>query len=177
MPSGAAHNVVLLNEGFFRVFGIGQLLDSPTRRCACSHSAGRRRDRLHRQLHRTPHRHRPAVHVGLLPDHRSAAQQPRHGARDRSAHLNAATGLKLTLADCKVVFTRFFEFISFERTADHLLDKRYPLQLDNVYAPQIEAAKKGGIYRAGDHVTPEDIFVGTRLYRILTELKRRYEDL
>jgi ABC-type nitrate/sulfonate/bicarbonate transport system substrate-binding protein len=28
MPSGAAQNVVLMNEGFFRVFGIGQLLDN-----------------------------------------------------------------------------------------------------------------------------------------------------
>jgi hypothetical protein len=92
-------------------------------------------------------------------------------------HLNAATGLPLTLRDCKVVFSRFYDFISFEKAADHLLNRRYSLQLDNVYVPQIEAAKKGGIYKPGDNVTPEDIFVGTRLYRILTDLKKRYEDL
>jgi hypothetical protein len=92
-------------------------------------------------------------------------------------HLNASTGLKLTLDDSKVVFKRFYDLISFEQTADHLLNRRYPLQLDNVYVPQIEAAKKGGVYKAGESVTPEDIFVGTRLYRILTDLKRRYDDL
>ena len=76
-----------------------------------------------------------------------------------------------------MVFGRFYEFMSFEQTADHLLNRRYPLQLDNVYLPQIEAAKKGGIYKPTDDVTPEDIFVGTRFYHILTDLKRRYERL
>jgi energy-coupling factor transporter ATP-binding protein EcfA2 len=46
-----------------------------------------------------------------------------------------------------------------------------------VYVPQIEAAKRGGIYRSGVKVTPEDIFVGTRLYEILADLKTRYERL
>jgi hypothetical protein len=58
-----------------------------------------------------------------------------------------------------------------------LLNRRYPLQLDNVYTAQIEAAEKGGIYEPTEDVTPEDIFVGTRLYRILTDLKGRYERL
>ena len=43
--------------------------------------------------------------------------------------------------------------------------------------PQIEAAKRGGIYRPGVKVTPEDIFVGTRLYEILAYLKARYDRL
>ena len=72
-----------------------------------------------------------------------------------------------------MVFGRFYEFISFEQTSDRLLDRRYPLQLDNVYMPQIEAARKGGIYKSTDDVTPEDIFVGTRLYHILNDLKQR----
>ena len=49
-------------------------------------------------------------------------------------HLNAATGLRLTLQDCKVVFSRFYDFISYEQNGDDLLNRRNPLQLDNVYA-------------------------------------------
>jgi ABC-type nitrate/sulfonate/bicarbonate transport system substrate-binding protein len=178
MPGGAAQNVVLLNEGFFRVFGIGQLLANlapgDPRAVTALGDAGlvatgayvaRNTDTILRFMsvyYRIIDRLRsdPATTLGIV-----------------LPHLNAATGLKLTLSDCKIVFSRFYEFISFERTADRLLNKSHPLQLDNVYGPQIEAAKKGGIYRADETVTPEDIFVGTRLYRILTDLKRRYEDL
>jgi ABC-type nitrate/sulfonate/bicarbonate transport system substrate-binding protein len=178
MPSGAAQNVVLLNEGFFRVFGIRQLLDNlppgDPRAVTALGDAGlvstdgyiaRHTDTLLRFM---------SVYYRIIDLLRSDPRTVLAGVLPR---LNASTGLKLTLTDCKVIFTRFFEFISFEQTAQRLLDKRNPLQIDNVYTPQIEAAKKGGIYPAAADVRTEDIFVGTRLYRILTDLKRRYEAL
>jgi ABC-type nitrate/sulfonate/bicarbonate transport system substrate-binding protein len=178
MPSGAAQNVVLMNEGFFRVFGIGQLLENlplgdPRAVTALGHAGIVGTDEYIKTNTETVLRFM-SVYYRIIdqvlgdPDTALAIVLP---------HLNAATGLDLTLRDGKVVFSRFYEFICFERTADHLLNRRYPLQLDNVYTAQIEAAEKGGIYEPTEDVTPEDIFVGTRLYRILTDLKGRYERL
>jgi ABC-type nitrate/sulfonate/bicarbonate transport system substrate-binding protein len=178
LPAGAAQSVVLLNEGFFRVFGIGQLLDNvrpgdPRAVTSLGHAGIVSTDKYIARHTETLLRFmsvywRIIDEIRTDPDTALAIVLPR---------LNAATGLRLTLRDCKVAFSRFYDFITFEQTGDVLLDTRNPLQLDNVYAPQIEAAKKGGIYKPGDNVTPEDIFVGTRLYRILRDLKRRYEDL
>jgi ABC-type nitrate/sulfonate/bicarbonate transport system substrate-binding protein len=178
MVSGAAQSVVLMNDGFFRVFGIAQLLENlppgdPRAVTSIGHAGivgtdshiARNTETLLRFI---------SVYYRIIDQLRS---DPDTALAIVLPHLNAATGLPLTLRDCKVVFSRFYDFISFEKAADHLLNRRYSLQLDNVYVPQIEAAKKGGIYKPGDNVTPEDIFVGTRLYRILTDLKKRYEDL
>jgi ABC-type nitrate/sulfonate/bicarbonate transport system substrate-binding protein len=178
LPSGAAQNVVLLDEGFFRVFGIGQLLDhlppGDPRAVTALGDAGIVSTDSYIAGHTDTLLRFMSVYYRIIDQLRG---DPGTVLAIVLPHLNASTGLKLTLADCKVVFTRFFEFISFEQTAARLFDRRHPLQLDNVYTPQIEAAKKGGIYRGTADVKPEDIFVGTRLYRILTDLKRRYEDL
>ena len=175
MPGGAAQSVVLMNDGFFRVFGVGQLLENlrpgDPRAVTSLGDAGivGTADYIAANtetvLRFMSVYYRIIDHVLKDPDTSLAIVLP---------HLNASTGLKLTLDDAKVVFKRFYQLISFEQTADHLLNRRFPLQLDNVYVPQIEAAKKGGIYKAGEDVTPEDMFVGTRLYRILTALKERY---
>ena len=178
MPSGAAQNVVLMKDGFFRVFGIGQLLEilppgDPRAVTALGDAGIVATDEYLQDNTETVLRFM-SVYYRIIDQLRS---DPDTALAIVLPHLNAATGLRLTLRDGKVVFGRFYEFISFEQTADRLLNRRYPLQLDNVYMPQIEAAKKGGIYKPTDDVTPEDIFVGTRLYHILTDLKRRYERL
>ena len=176
--SGAAQNVVLMDEGFFRVFGIGPLLDNlrpgdPRAVSSIGHAGVVSTDRYIARNTETLLRFM-SVYWRIIDQLRS---DPDTALAIELPHLNAATRLNLTLRDCKVVFSRFYEFISFEQTADDLLNRRNPLEIDNVYTTQIEAAKKGGIYKPTDHVTPEDIFVGTRLYRILQDLKRRYEHL
>jgi ABC-type nitrate/sulfonate/bicarbonate transport system substrate-binding protein len=178
MPGGAAQNVVLINEGFFRVFGIGQLLDHlPPADPRAVTALGDQGivgtseyidGNAETILRFMSVYYRIMDQVDRDPDTALAILLP---------HLNAAAGVDLTLGDCKVVFARFYRLISFEGSVDHLLNRRFPLQLDNVYVPQIEAAKKGGIIPAHDNVTPEDIFVGGGFYRILTDLKKRYEDL
>ena len=178
MPGGAAQNVVLINEGFFRVFGIGQLLRNlppgdPRAVTALGDQgvvgpAPYIKSNTETVLRFMSVFYRIIDQVHRDPDTALAIVRP---------HLNAASGLNLTLQDCKVVFNQFYEFISFEQTEEHLLNRRFPLQLDNVYTPQIEAAKRGGIYRPGVKVRPEDIFVGTGLYEILADLKGRYERL
>lgn len=178
MPGGAAQNVVLMDEGFFRVFGIGQLLHNlrpgdPRAVTALGDAGIVGTDRYITANTETILRFM-SVYYRIIDELRS---DPDTALAIVLPHLNASTGLRLTLRDSKVVFSSFYDFISFEQTADHLLNRRYPLQLDNVYTPQIEAAKKGGIYKPTDHVTPEDIFVGTRLYQILRDLKKRYDHL
>jgi ABC-type nitrate/sulfonate/bicarbonate transport system substrate-binding protein len=178
MVSGAAQSVELIDEGFFRVFGIGQLLDNlrpgdPRAVTSLGHAGIVSTDTYIARHTETLLRFM-SVYYRIIDQLRS---DPDTALAIVLPHLNAATGLALSLRDCKVVFSRFYDFISFEQTADHLLNRRYPTQLDNVYAPQIDAARAGGIYRPTDHVTPEDIFVGTRLYRILSDLRKRYEEL
>lgn len=178
MPGGAAQNVVLINEGFFRVFGIGELLENlPPGDPRAVTSLGDQgivgttayiRANTETVLRFMSVFYRIIDQMHRDPDTALAIVRP---------HLNAASGLSLTLQDCKVVFSQFYKFISFEQTAQHLLNRRFALQLDNVYVPQIKAAKQGGIYGAGVKVTPEDIFVGTRLYKILADLKTRYDRL
>jgi ABC-type nitrate/sulfonate/bicarbonate transport system substrate-binding protein len=178
MPGGAAQNVVLINEGFFRIFGIGQLLDNlPPADPRAVTALGDQgivgtteyiKGNAETILRFMSVYYRIIDQVDRDPDTALAILLP---------HLNAAAGVDLTLSDCKVVFARFYQLISFEASADHLLHRHSSLQLDNVYVPQIMAAKKGGIIPAHDRVTPEDIFVGSSFYRILTDLKKRYEGL
>jgi ABC-type nitrate/sulfonate/bicarbonate transport system substrate-binding protein len=178
LPAGAAQNVVLLNEGFFRVFGIGQLLDNlrpgdPRAVTSLGHAGIVSTDKYIARNTETLLRFM-SVYWRIIDQLRT---HPDAAIAMVLPHLNAATGLKLTLRDGELAFSGFYDFISFEETGDHLLNRRYPLQVDNVYTPQIEAAKKGGIYKPGDDVTPEDIFIGARLYGIMRDLKKRYEDL
>ena len=176
LPGGAAQNVVLLKEGFSRVFGTRQLLKNLP--LGDPRAVGSVSDGGLVALTEYVNTNTETVLRFMSVFYRIIDQL--HADPDSSLaivlpHLNAATGLTLTLRDCKVLFSQFYEFFSFEQTADHLLNRHFPLQLDNVYVPQIEAAKKGGIYAGDRTVTPEDIFVGKRLYEILVELKRRYE--
>jgi ABC-type nitrate/sulfonate/bicarbonate transport system substrate-binding protein len=178
MPGGAAQNVVLMNEGFFRVFGIGQLLHNlppgdPRAVTALGDQGTVATAAYIRANAETVLRFMSVFYRIIDEIHRD----PGTALSIVLPHLNAASGLSLTLQDCEVVFSEFYEFISFEQSAEHLLDRRFPLQLDNVYIPQIEAAQRGGIYHSGIKVTPSDIFVGTRLYEILADLKSRYERL
>jgi ABC-type nitrate/sulfonate/bicarbonate transport system substrate-binding protein len=178
MVSGAAQSVVLIDEGFFRVFGIGQLLRNlrpgdPRAVTSIGHAGIVSTDKYIARNTETLLRFL-SVYWRIIDQLRT---DPNTALTLLLPRLNAATGLRLTLSDGKVVFSSFYDFLSFEETANQLLNRRYPLQLDNVYTPQIEAAKKGGIYKPTDQVTPEDIFAGTRLYRILRDLKKRYEDL
>jgi ABC-type nitrate/sulfonate/bicarbonate transport system substrate-binding protein len=178
MPSGAAQNVVLLNEGFVRVFGIKQLLANlppgDPRAVTALGDAGivgtedYLKANIETLLRFMSVYYRIIDQVQREPDTALAIVLP---------HLTAATGLSLTLRDCKLIFSRFYRFISFEQTAGRLFNKRDPLQLDNVYVPQIQAARRGGIYSANEHATPEDIFVGARFYRILRDLRRRYAEV
>jgi ABC-type nitrate/sulfonate/bicarbonate transport system substrate-binding protein len=178
MPGGAAQNVVLINEGFFRVLGIGQLLDNlpagdPRAVTALGDqgivgSAEYITGNAETILRFMSVYYRIIDQIDRDPDTALAILLP---------HLNAAAGVELTLADCKLVFARFYQLVSFEASADHLLNRHFPLQVDNVYLPQIEAAKKAGVIPASANVTPEDMFVGSGLYRILIDLKKRYDDL
>jgi ABC-type nitrate/sulfonate/bicarbonate transport system substrate-binding protein len=176
MPGGAAQNVVLINEGFFRVFGIGQLLQNlppgDPRAVTALGDQGTVATAAYIRANAETVLRFMSVFYRIIDQ---MQRDPDTALSIVLPYLNAASGLNLTLQECKVVFSEFYEFISFEQTAEHLLDRRFPLQLDNVYVPQIDAAKRGGIYRSGIKVIPEDIFVGTRLYEILTKLKKRYE--
>lgn len=178
MPGGAAQNVVLINEGFFRVFGIGQLLQNlppgDPRVATALGDQGTAATAAYIRAHTETVLRFMSVFYRIIDQmHRD----PDAALSIVLPHLNAASGLSLTLQDCKVVFSEFYEFISFEQTAEHLLDRRFPLELDNVYVPQLQAAQRGGIYRPGIKVTPEEMFVGTRLYKILTEMKTRFDRL
>ena len=178
LVAGAAQNVVLLDEGFFRVFGIGQLLDNlrpddPRTVTSLGHAGIAGTEQYIARNTETVLRFM-SVYWRIIDQLRN---DPDTALAIVLPHLNTATGLRLTLRDCKVVFSRFYDFISYEQTGNDLLNRRNPLQVDNVYAPQIEAAKEGGIYKRTDEVTPEDIFIGARLYRILQDLKSRYEHL
>lgn len=178
MPGGAAQNVVLINEGFFRVFGIGQLLQNlppgDPRVVTALGDQGTVATAAYIRANTESVLRFMSVFYRIIDQMR---RDPDTALSIVLPHLNAASGLSLTLQDCKVVFNEFYEFISFEETAEHLLDRRFPLQLDNVYGPQIEAAKRGGIYPSGINVTPEDIFVGKRLYETLANLKARCDGL
>jgi ABC-type nitrate/sulfonate/bicarbonate transport system substrate-binding protein len=178
MPAGAAQNLVLMKEGYFRVFGVGQLLrhlpPGDARAVGAVGHAGIAGTAKYINANTDTLLRFTSVYYRII-DQLLGAEAA--ALAIELPHLNAATGLELTVEDAKAVFKRFYQLVSFEQAANHLLSHRYPLQLDNVYVPQIDAARKAGIYKATDNVTPEDIFVGTRLYRILADLKRRYESI
>jgi ABC-type nitrate/sulfonate/bicarbonate transport system substrate-binding protein len=178
MPGGAAQNVVLMNDGFFRVFGVGHLLDNlppgdPRVVTALGHAGIAGTDKYVKANTETILRFM-SVYYRIIDQ---IANDPDKALTVLLPHFNKAAGVELSLEDSKLIFTQFYNLVSFDQSANHLLNKKFPLQLDNVYVPQIEAAKKAGIYKASDNVTPEQIFVGTRFYQIMADLKKRYDGL
>ena len=66
---------------------------------------------------------------------------------------------------------------SFEEQTQFWLDELSPWYYKSVLAPQIAAAKAGGLIPPDSNFTPDDVTVGAGIYKDLVELKRLCDEL
>ena len=140
MPGGAAENVVLMKEGFFRVFGIGQLLDhlptgDPRAVTALGHPGLVGTANYIKANTETILRFM-SVYYRIIDQ---VLRDPTKALPIVLPRLNAATGLDLTLHDCEIVFRRLLR--------PHLLraDRGPPVQqaLPAAARQRLRAADRG----------------------------------
>ncbi len=91
--------------------------------------------------------------------------------------LNSAADLDLSLDQLKAIFTDLYSMIDFERQKDWWVNKDSQFYVETVYKPHIEAAKAGGVIPAGTDVTVDDLTMAGDLWKILNDLKGKYDAL
>jgi hypothetical protein len=178
MPAGASQNVELMDAGFYRVFGVQELIQylpkgDPLVVTAIGHAGIVSTQNYISNNMETILRFM-SVYYRII---NQVQQNPASTLAVELPNLETAIGAKLKLSDSELIFSKFYELLSFENSPSVLLNKSNPLYIDTVYKPQIAAAVKGGIMPKGSTYTPEDIFVGIPLYQTMASLKKKYDSL
>lgn len=178
LPAGAAQNLELMNVGFFRMAGIGDLIDGLP--------AGDPRvlngldytsvvgdeawivDNLEAVLRLNSVFYRIADDVASDPDTAIATILPA---------LQSSAGVNLDLAGAVGLYTQFYSLISFEEAGERFTDASAPLYFETVYEPQIAAAIDGGVVQESTGLTPESVVWGRALWEIADNLRTEYETI
>jgi ABC-type nitrate/sulfonate/bicarbonate transport system substrate-binding protein len=178
LVGGAAQNVQLINAGFFRMFGFGQLAANlPAGDPAVAESFGHVgivatedyiANNLETLLRFASVYWRTIDYIAAEPEAALALSLP---------NLVSASGVEMEVADSVRLFSDFYDLISFDENEQVFNEVEYPLGLDVVYGAQIAAAKAGGIIPQDLAVAPSDIVIAGRLFNILSKLKKDYEEL
>jgi ABC-type nitrate/sulfonate/bicarbonate transport system substrate-binding protein len=176
-PAGAAQSVEILNSGFYRTAGILDMVDGLP--------------------HGDPNAVNGIGHAGLQADEKWVADNMETTLRFMSVFyriidavqndpnvlqvslptLSSAAGVDISLKDAKRIFVDFYGTVNFEDTAKLLEDPKYNLYYETVYKSQIAAAKAGGVVPKSTSLTPDDMIIHKKLYTILVDLKKKYDDI
>jgi hypothetical protein len=92
-------------------------------------------------------------------------------------YLRSVAGTNTTPEDLGTIMKTLDPLVSFEDQTRFWTDTSSPYFYKNVYAPQIAAAKHGGIIPSSQTATPDDVTVDARVYGDLVELKNSYDQL
>ncbi len=176
--NGAGQVSSMLNMGFKRGIGAIDLLEGlppgdPRAATGISDSGvGARQpwveDNLETVLRYVSVRYRLIDEIQKSPDESLSVLLP---------FLNSAADLDLSLDQLKAIFTDLYSMIDFERQADWWVNKDSQFYVETVYTPHIEAAKAGGVIPQDSDVTVDDLTIAGELWKILDDLRGRYEQM
>jgi ABC-type nitrate/sulfonate/bicarbonate transport system substrate-binding protein len=176
-PAGAAQSVEILNIGFYRTGGILDMVNGLP--------------------HGDPNAVNGIGHAGLQADEKWVADNMETTLRFMSVFyriidavqndpnvlevslptLSSSAGVDISLKDAKRIFVDFYGTVNFEESKKLLEDPSYNLYYETVYNSQIKAARAGGVVPASTSLTPDDMIIHKKLYNILVDLKKQYDDL
>jgi hypothetical protein len=176
-PAGAAQSVEILNSGFYRTAGILDMINGlpkgdPNAVDGIGH-AGLQADINWVNNNMETTLRFMSVFYRII----DAVQTDPNILQVSLPVLSSAAGVDISLADAKRIFVDFYGTVNFEDTAKLLEDPTYNQYYKTVYGAQISAAEAGGVVPKGTQLTPDDMIIHPRLYKILVGLKKQYDDL
>ena len=177
-PSGAAQTVELMNQGWYSIVGTEELLKGLPKgdqravatigntgpACSLEYLGGNY-DTVLRCM---------SVQFRIIDQIRTNADEV---LEIQAPYLRAVAGTSTTAADLKIIMSTLDPLFTFEEQADFWINETSPWYYKNVIAPQLEAAKTGGLIPADMNVTPDDVTVGAGIYKDLVALKAAYDAL
>jgi ABC-type nitrate/sulfonate/bicarbonate transport system substrate-binding protein len=181
-PTGAAQNVALLDDGWFPLIGVQDLINNlppgdPRAVSGVGHTGPATTIEYYRKNGDTVMRFMSvffrvidAIRADLKngSDKALAVQLP---------YLEAKSGTKIGLDGLRGIFKDIDPLMTFEDQRAVWLDPKSPVYFKNIYQPQVDAAKKGGILPAGADINIDNIYIGADVYRRLLQHKQQYEQL
>jgi ABC-type nitrate/sulfonate/bicarbonate transport system substrate-binding protein len=177
-PSGAAQTVELMNQGWYSIVGTEELVKNlpkgDLRGVATIGNTGPGSSLDYVEKNYETVLRYMSVQFRIIdaiksdPDRTLAIDAP---------FLQAAAGTSTTGPDLKVIMSTLDPLFSFEEQKQFWLDESSPWYYKSVLAPQIAAAKAGGLIPPDSNFTPDDVTIGAGIYKDLVELKRLCEEL
>jgi hypothetical protein len=174
----APHSIELMNLGFYRIFGVTDLIDGlpagdPNAIQGITHVGYRAQEGYIDANLETVLRFM-AVQFRIVD---AIEQDPYDTLSVLLPTMRTLTGEDMPLEDAVKLFELFYVPVSFEEAGPLMLDPSHKLYYETVYELQIAAAKAAGAMPDTLAVVPDDILVYKRLYQILVELKDTYDEL
>jgi ABC-type nitrate/sulfonate/bicarbonate transport system substrate-binding protein len=175
-PSGAAQTVQLMNQGWYRLVGTEDLLNGlpagDPRAVATIGDTGPACTRDFLDKHYETVLRFMSVMFRVIDQVKA---DPTKALGYEAPYLRSVAGTNTTPEDLGKIMKTLDPLIAFEEQTRFWTDTSSPYYYKNVYTPQIEAAKRGGIIPSGVSATADDVTVGARVYNDLVGLKNSYD--
>lgn len=175
-PNGAAQNVQLINEGWFPLVSVNDLLKglpAGDERAVASigHEGPACTDEYYAANEETCLRFLSVMFRTID----AITKDPLTYLEDQVPYLTSVSGTKTTAKDLDVIFKANDPLIPFEEQTQYWTDLSGPRSYQTVYSAQIKTAQGGGVLPKGKTFTPDDAINGRATYTKLVQLKTAYE--
>jgi ABC-type nitrate/sulfonate/bicarbonate transport system substrate-binding protein len=181
-PTGAAQNVALLNDGWFPLVGVQDLIENlppgdPRAVGGVGHTGPATTVEYYEKNTETILRFM-SVFFRIIDAIRKDLKDGTDDALSvQLPYLEAKSGTKIGMDGLRGIFKDIDPLMTFEEQRAVWMEPDSPVYFKNIYQPQVDAAKKGGILPANAQVDLDRIFIGTDVYRRLLDHKTGYEKL
>jgi ABC-type nitrate/sulfonate/bicarbonate transport system substrate-binding protein len=175
-PNGAAQNVQLINEGWFPLISVNDLLKGlpagdPRAVASIGHEGPACTDEYYAKNTETCLRFLSVMFRTID----AIQEDPLEYLADQVPYLTSVSGTKTTAKDLDTIFKANDPLIPFEDQSQYWVDLKGPRSYQTVYGAQIASATAGGVLPKGSKLTPEDAINGRETYTKLLALKKGYE--
>ena len=177
-PNGAAQVIALLNDGWYPVVGVSDLLSGlppgdPRAVASIGHEGPASSQEYYDKNTETVLRFM-SVMFRIIDEIRT---NPDQVLADQAPYVSAVSGTKTGVPELKGVYKVIDPLSTFEEQTQFWVDLKDPHSYQSVYNAQIKAAEAGGVLPKGKTYTADDAIIGRTVYAELVKLKKDYESL
>lgn len=181
-PAGAVQNVVMIQDGWYPVVSVEDLIEGLPLGdfrgvSSIGHTGFATTDAYYRENFDTILRMASVKFRVIDAINEDIANNTDHALKLEVPVIEAAAGTKLGVDGLRTIFTTLDPMKSFEDQAEYWLDQDNPYHYWNVYMPQITAAQGGGLLPKDKSFRPDDAFTAPYVYRTLLQYRQWYDQL
>ena len=181
-PAGAVQNVVMIQDGWYPVVSVEDLIEGLPLGdfrgvSSIGHTGFATTDDYYRENFDTILRMASVKFRVIDAINEDIANNTDHALKLEVPVIEAAAGTKLGVDGLRTIFTTLDPMKSFEDQAEYWLDQDNPYHYWNVYMPQVKAAQDGGLLPKEKSFRPDDAFTAPYVYRTLLQYRQWYDQL